>query len=287
MSKLGYALNQLIKKQRGGSFATRAASKRIFNLIAKELIQNGYKIKSPDQLKPKHIEYLVTKWRQNELSASTIKNRMAELRWLSAQIGKPNIVHRTNDAYSISRRVFVGTNKAHNLDMSKLQNIQDIPTKYSLLLQSHFGLRKAECIHFNAAYAYKEEHIYLKSTWTKGGKARSIPIKTQGQRDLLNEIKAKFGSKSLIADNRNFKEQMKVYEYETCRVGLNRNHGLRHHFAQVRFKEISGYSCPHQGGKSRQEMSKEEKKIDNNFRKQLSQELGHERIQITAMYIGS
>lgn len=80
---------------------------------------------------------------------------------------------------------------------------------------------------------------------------------------------------------------MKVYEYETCRVGLNKNHGLRHHYAQIRFKEISGYSCPHQGGKCRKEMSKEEKEVDNNFRKQLSQELGHERIQITAMYIGS
>lgn len=287
MSKLGYTLNQLIKKQRGGSFATRSASKRILNLVAKELIEKGYKIKSPDQLKPKHIEYLVTKWRQNELSAATIKNRMAELRWLSAQIGKPNIVHRTNDAYSISRRVFVGTNKAHNLDMSKLKDIQDIPTRYSLLLQSHFGLRKAECIHFNAAYADKEDHIYLKSTWTKGGKARSIPIKTKEQRDLLNEIKAKFGSKSLIADNRNFKEQMKVYEYETCRVGLNKNHGLRHHYAQTRFYEISSYKSPHQGGQSRKDMTEDERKNDDLHRHKLSQELGHERINITSTYIGS
>lgn len=287
MSKLGYTLNQLIKKQRGGSFATRAASKRILNLVAKELTEKGYRLKSPEQLKPKHIEYLVTEWRQNELSASTIKNRMAELRWLSAQIGKPNIVHRTNDAYSINRRVFVGQNKAHDLELSKLKNLQDLPTKYSLLLQSHFGLRKAECIHFNAAYADKEDHIYLKSTWAKGGKARYIPIKTQGQRDLLNEIKVKFGSRSLIADNRNFKEQMKVYEYETCRVGLNKNHGLRHHYAQVRFSQISGYSCPHQEGKLRKEMSNEERQIDDQFRRQLSRELGHERIQITAMYIGS
>lgn len=287
MSKLGYAINKLIKKERGGSFSTRAASKRILNLVANELIESGFKLKQPEQLKPKHVEYLVNKWQEKRLSSSTIKNRMAELRWLSKQIGKANIIHTSNDAYSIDRRVFVGENKAHDLDMSKLRKVRDIPTKYSLLLQSHFGLRKAECIHFNAKYADRGDHISLKSTWTKGGKARSIAFTSEAQRLLIDEIKIKFGARSLIADNRNFIQQSKIYEYETCRVGLNKNHGLRHHYAQKRFYQLSGYDCPHLGGKSRSEMTIEELVNDNCFRAQLSQELGHERVQITSIYIGS
>lgn len=54
MSQLGYKINHLIKKHRGGSFATRTASKRILNQVANELINNGFKLKAPNQLKPKN-----------------------------------------------------------------------------------------------------------------------------------------------------------------------------------------------------------------------------------------
>ncbi|MFV1466491.1 phage integrase N-terminal domain-containing protein [Idiomarina sp. HB] len=92
MSQLGYTINQLIKKHRGGSFATQTASKRILNQIANELITGGFKLRAPNQLKPKHVEFLVTEWKRKELSSSTIKNRMSELRWLSRVIGKQNII---------------------------------------------------------------------------------------------------------------------------------------------------------------------------------------------------
>ncbi|WP_416510828.1 hypothetical protein [Idiomarina sp. HB] len=171
--------------------------------------------------------------------------------------------------------------------MSRFQNVRDIQTRYSLLLQSHFGLRRAESIMFNVAYADKGDHIRLKSTWTKGGKAREIAIIPPEQKTLISELRQKLGARSLIASDRNFKEQLKVYEYETSRVGLDRNHRLRHQFAQERFYEISGYKCPHQGGPSRRNMTDLERHIDSAHRATLSKELGHERTQITSIYIGT
>ena len=49
----------------------------------------------------------------------------------------------------------------------------------SLELQSAFGLRREEAIKFAPRYADKGDHLLLKASWTKGGKARTIPVRTK------------------------------------------------------------------------------------------------------------
>ena len=44
---------------------------------------------------------------------------------------------------------------------------------------------------------------------------------------------------------------------------------------------------PALGGQSRRDMTKEEREKDDEIRLEISRELGHERIQIVAVYIGS
>ena len=45
---------------------------------------------------------------------------------------------------------------------------------------------REEAIKFVPAAADKGDHLSLKDTWTKGGKAREIPIRTDAQREVLN-----------------------------------------------------------------------------------------------------
>ena len=44
--------------------------------------------------------------------------------------------------------------------------------RLSIRLQAAFGLRREESIKFNPSYAIQDDHIRLKSSWTKGGRAR-------------------------------------------------------------------------------------------------------------------
>ena len=72
------------------------------------------------------------------------------------------------------------------------------------------------------------------------------------------------------------------------RIGLgNKGHGLRHQYAQERYKELTDKNCPVCGGKSQREMSKTERAIDKGARLKISAELGHSREQITSTYLGS
>ncbi|SUU98772.1 Integrase [Avibacterium paragallinarum] len=163
---------------------------------------------------------------------------MSHLRWLAERIGNPRIVERSNSSYTIENRKYVD-NK--NLSMACLDALTDDFVRYSLLLQQEFGLRREEAIKFQPKFAVRGTKICLKGSWCKGGRERTIPVTSQSQRNLLDEIHTfcrQRGTKSLIPTHKNYEQQMRTYEYQTAKVGELKNHGLRHAYAQRRYETL-------------------------------------------------
>jgi integrase len=156
----------------------------------------------------------------------------------------------------------------------------------SLELQQAFGLRREEAMKFRPSFADRDDHLVLKASWTKGGKERVIPIRTEVQRDVLNRARLLAGFGSLIQSNRNYVQQMRVYEGNTLRAGLSRMHGLRHAYAQNRYEELTGWKASAAGGPKAKVLTPEQRETDRQARLIISRELGHERAQITAAYCG-
>jgi integrase len=288
MSQLGYRFHQMVNDtHRESSFSTRATRRKVLNLAAKQLLKHGYRLKDPTGLKTKHINHLVTHWQDEGLAAKTIKNRMAALRWIAEKIGKPNICSRSNDEYGIPRVRNNPIGKSKSLDMNKHAKIKSDLIKLSLRLQQEFGLRKEECMKFSLSYAMKDvQTMRIKGTWAKGGKYREIPILKESQKQLIRDIAA-VTKGALIEPDRKYVDQMRQYDRETIRVGLNKNHGLRHHYVRERYLELTGWKCPADGGPSRRELSPNDYEKDTKAREQISRELGHERLKITYAYLGS
>ncbi|TMO46443.1 phage integrase N-terminal domain-containing protein [Pseudoalteromonas ruthenica] len=286
MSQLGYSLNQLNVTHKERSHGTRNDRKKIFNLLAKQLHGFGFKLKDPKGLKPKHVTALVKHWQEQKLSNKTIKNRMSAIRWWAEKVGKRNVVARSNAEYGIDKVRNSPLGKSKELDMEKHAQIGCPYVKLSLRLQQELGLRREEAIKFNVSYADQGNHIRLKGSWTKGGKPRTLPILKQSQRALLDEIRS-FTRSSLIHATDRYVDQMRRYERETKKVGLSKNHGLRHHYARQRYLELTGWQCPANGGPRRMHLVGKERDIDYKARMQISQELGHERFSITYTYLGS
>ncbi len=287
MSQLGFRLNEMIyKTHREGSHSTRASRKRLLNQMAESLIDAGYKLKDPAGLKGKHVEHLINAWKAQGLAEKTIKNRLSALRWWSTKINKQNIVAMTNDAYGIARVQSSPLGKSRELDFNKLNQVTCPLLRFSLRLQSEFGLRREEAIKFALSYADQEDRIRIKGSWAKGGKPREIQITKVSQRALLNEIRV-VTTNSLIKPTERYVDQLKRYERQTAKVGLSKNHGLRHHYARERYLELTGWKCPADGGPSRKSLSADQRSVDENVRMIVSKELGHERLQITYTYLGS
>lgn len=286
MRDLNYELRQLCRRNRHGSFATQANRERILDQMANQLHDLGFHKMGARSLKPKHAYRLVELWRENELSVGTIKNRMSALRWWAEQI-KKSVIHPSNAHYGIEqRRLIPEETKAQKLDEEKLTRIEDPYTKLSVRLQAAFGLRREESIKFQPSVADKGDAIHLKGSWTKGGKARVVPIRTEAQRQLLGEVRALAGGGALIRSESSYRKQLKRYEDQIRKAGFSKLHGLRHEYAQRRFAEIAGFECPAAGGPSKGEQSPEQRDRGYQARAVITRELGHEREQITAVYLG-
>jgi hypothetical protein len=80
-----------------------------------------------------------------------------------------------------------------------------------------------------------DDVLYLKASWTKGGKERDIPIRTMAQRELLQEAKELAGAGSLIQVEMSYKDQLDRFKSQTALASIDRVHGLRHHYAQTRY----------------------------------------------------
>jgi integrase len=287
MRDLNYQLKNMCSRNKDGSFSTQSNRQKILFLMANQLYDMGYRHLKADALKEKHVIGLVEKWTEEGISTGVIKNRMAALRWWAEKTNNQSAVAKNNDFYGIGNRQFVtNESKAVSINQEQLDKVKDIYVKASLSLQSAFGLRREEAIKIFPDIADKGDLLALKGSWTKGGKERNIPIITEHQREVLDQVKQLVGNGALIPLNKNYVQQLRIYERHTTLAGLNKLHGLRHQYAQHRYYEMTGWKAPAVGGLAKKDMNEEQKLKDLEVRLLISKELGHEREQITAVYLG-
>ena len=287
MNDLNYQLSKLCRDNRDGGFSTQATRSRLLDLIANQLQALGFRRMQSTSLKPKHVDALLAQWREQGISVGTLKNRLSTLRWWAKKVNKPSIIAGDNSVYGIGKREYVAReSKAQQLDDKKLSLISDPYVRMSIRLQAAFGLRREEAIKFNPSYAVQGDHIKLKSSWTKGGRARTVPIRNDDQLRLLEEVKELARGGSLIPPHLNYVKQLHRYEKQTRDAGLSRLHGLRHAYAQRRYLELTELVCPSAGGLPSKELNPQQRVLDHKARVTISSELGHAREAISAVYLG-
>ncbi len=286
MDDLTYTLRQLCQRNRDGSHTTQADRLRALTLVSRQLREAGFRQMRAGSLKGKHVDALVERWQAEGLSAGTLKNRMAHLRWWAEKVGKAGIISADNARLGIPDRQHVT-----NLDKSRtlgdaLDQVRNAHVRMSLQLQQAFGLRREESIKFQPSYADRGDHIALKGSWTKGGRERSVPITTDEQRRVLDLAHQLAGAGSLIPAHKSFIQQRHVYDGQCKAAGLSHMHGLRHRYAQQRYEALTGWKAPAAGGPSARDLTSAQHTMDTQARQAISRELGHERTQITSVYLG-
>lgn len=287
MQDLNYDLKTLCRRNRDGSRATQANRHKRLQQMANDLHALGFRCMRARSLKPKHVEALITLWKAKALSIGTMKNRMTDLRWWAEKVDKKGVIRPHNADYDIGQRSFIPrASKGLSLSEDTLRKIRDVYVRISVQLQAAFGLRREEAIKFMPKYADQGDHVRLKDSWCKGGRARKIPIVKEAQRQVLNLAHQVAQTGSLIPETLLYIDQLRIFERETAAVGLGNSHGLRHAYAQERYRELTGWDCPIVGGPVVKELSAVQRSIDLNAREIVSRELGHERVGIVAIYIG-
>ena len=292
MNKLEYGFNHILDRNKDGSHATRSNRKRMLFMFADQLKHAGYKTNEmrPSDLKGRHINALIRQWKVDGVSTGTIKNRMSNIRWLAEKIGKADMV-KDNATYGIENREYItNVDKSLRTDNLNLDSLSP-HVRQSIELQKQFGLRREEAMKFSPDYAlsgydpYSAPVLKIKPSWSKGGRYREIPITSDAQRDALMAALTIAGDGSLIPLDRSYKQHLGYFERETAAIGLGQTHGLRHLYAQNRYRELVGIECPAVGGVI--DLTDEQKALDLLARQTISNELGHNRLSVTGIYLGS
>lgn len=157
-----------------------------------------------------------------------------------------------------------------------------------LNLARHLGLRSKEASLLDASVALKEaenKKIITICDGTKGGRKRNVSIRLPDQIDALRSaanLQGKF--KSVMDPDQNW-QTWREGPLRRARELVKMNtggglHDLRSAFACQRYFELTGHDAPCAGGK---DISPN---VDKAARIEISNELGHSRVDITNEYLG-
>lgn len=277
------------------SFSTQDKRADVLYAGFKRLHELGFRMAAVASLRGKHIETLAKDWHVRGLSASTLQNNLSIFRTFAEWIGKVGMVRGiehylgsgTTARSSIAREDKSWSGRG--LDVTaKIEQVREKDARVALQLelQLAFGLRAREAMQLRPHIA--DQGTYLSVTHgTKGGRDRVEPIRTPGQRALLNRAKAFCETRfSSTSDPQRKLAQWKNHYYHVVRsCGISRengitSHGLRHQYANERYQELTGIASPVRGG------DPVDREADRAARHVVGEELGHSRENVTTHYLG-
>lgn len=296
LDELGLA--HLHKNKINGNLNRKHRQQAIFQ-FARDLRSAGLNLQNLLNLKQKHIAAAVYIWKANGLAASTIQTRLSHLRWLTVAVGKRGFVLRPQDyglaAEDVARTYVAMEDKswsAKNVDVKKkiAQAQEKDPFVGAQLEVMHaFGLRVTEAILFRPREADRQTYIDV-IYGTKGGRARTVLIRSTEQRAALDRAKAvaaRTDRGSLVPRGKKPGQALNRLYYVMKVLGLTKSqlgvtaHGLRHAHANDVYEIVAGEPSVVRGGSRLLDRAVEEA-----ARRAVTQDLGHARLGITASYLG-
>lgn len=286
---------------------TQTLTKEVVFAAIRRLHELGYKIQDPQNLGERHIAALVKDWWYcRKKKVKTIQNELSRLRVFSTKLGKPGMVGPLEKYLPdvapelLAVRSAAQSSKAwsaHGIDMvAKFAEVDQRDLKLGLMLRLElaFGLRREEVLKCNPHVQDCGSHLQLFPGMGKGGRARTVPIASTAQRELLDFVKSRSPKNRPMGWEymesgapASLEQNVRRYENLMASLGLTKSengvtgHGLRAQFAENHSLLLGLIPPTLASGTGHGDLSdlmvKKEK---------VAQALGHNRPSIMGAYIG-
>ena len=295
--QFGWATREALKHYYGeGHFGTVKAHINRFNVFIQFLKPNGIRDARNVDLNVilDYGEYLNDLVADGELKVSYAQNLISSVN-VSMNSLRGNSLLCVSPSELVGFRSHIRTDiplyidyedvlcRAHQLD-----RLHELAVSAMVRLARSLGLRFRECSLLDAVSAIrralKDGRIWL-TRGTKGGRDRWIPIVGDWQLESLDfASEAQGRRKSLIQEGMNYRAWRNYAYGKLYSAGIKHFHDLRAAYACDRYLMETGSLAPVLLDEGHQSLSRD---LDRNARLRVSQELGHNRIDILNSYIGS
>lgn len=279
-------INATFKHNRQGSYKTKekyqSDTKHFAKFLAKE-----FRLQNMRNIGDKHLERYIKHMQEQKLAPSTIKDRLAAIRFFHDKLDRTKHVLSPNQKFNLEKRQFGGVNRAWRDSEYKAflklceQRENDRMASIAQLARNE-GLRIHETLKIDRSQVEKALRDGVLTVKGKGGKVREVPLSRESRSMLQERIEnIERGDKLFIQEGekthlvikqcQNFiNRNREHFQEERDQAGEIRNitfHGLRHAYAQDRFEDFKNQGFN-----------------DYNARLAVSKLLGHERDDVTRIY---
>lgn len=297
----------------GGTASNRTralAHETMFGFI-RTLHGGGFHVQNLRNLNAAHAEYLAKRWIDEGLAPTTIRHYKTALRKLFAWLRKPDAMSKADahfksvDPERLKVKVATDTSKAwseHGIDIRQaIMKADQLDPRFGLMLRmmAAFGLRRSEVLQCKPWVADRGLALRVFPGEAKGGRPREIPIESEWQRKILDDVKARVGKTEdlgwteatggkPIAPHRRLAYCKARYTRCMRAIGIAKSmagvtgHGLRAEYAE-NIALLVGLTPPTLGGRKDQMPSED---LQAKLR-HVSENLGHSRTSVTESYYGA
>lgn len=290
--------NALADRYGQGHFSTRATHEERWNqfvhFLKGEGINDARKI-TPTVLN-KHNQLLKELVSKGEMSVAYAQNRLSTVNVILETMRKDTVL-TIKPAQIIGQRSHVRSTIPATIrpDVLKTITVKHGQNRTMLIAQltRDLGLRfkEASLLDTRKALRQARQHGRINITQgTKGGRGKGsdrwIPVSDQCLQTLKIAVLIQGTEQNLIPSESSYK-QWRVHRYNqwramTNQTAINGFHDMRAAYACERYQAITGYPAPVITGKRQAD-----KALDKKARTILALELGHNRTDVVAAYIGS
>ena len=295
-----------------GSYKTRYNHSVEVKRFVKILRAKGFGVSKWEKVINKHVRAVVSQWKSRGLKPATLKEYLSGVRAVAKYYGNDRIA-ATNAAFRIPNRKYVSNrdgslpDHVYNATVTALKESMepnDHRVAAQMQLQRELGLRMEESYKFSARRDVLADGRVLVAGGTKGGRERVILVVSEKGWEAIEYARQ-------VGDGRNGnlipREMSEKQWKDLCYRILRRNgvtkaeagassHGLRHAYAQERYRQITGYECRAKFGSqgefraaARTAAGADWAQLDHDARQILKPEMGHgpDRNDVVSQYLGS
>lgn len=272
------------------SYSTVASTLQRFDRFKEFAKENG--VGRFERVDRQLVQQYAQSLRESAYSASYQQNLLSAVNSVMSRVsefGGRNWEPVSARAEGLQQRCFVRTEQTASREQSSAA-IQNMSPRSAVVaeLSRELGLRSKEASLLNNHTALKQAETRGSVTvvdGTKGGRLREVPITDQRQIEALRNAAAiQSSGRNIIPAGQSW-NQFRNGELNDNRgalqaQGIKGYHDLRSAYAADRYEQITGHAAPVNGGQIN------DRDADRAAREQISNELGHGRIDVVSEYIG-